>query len=91
MVLHCTDGLPMLIGMFQDLVTRHDPTLGFIQDDLSTKFHQRSSFVPGDGPRVRLEEAEHFLIGSHLLALEYPAARLRNDALDQWEHRLALL
>src|SRR5262249_40298911 len=87
---HCLQSLSMLIGMFQDLVARHQASLHFIQNDLATKLDQCASFMTRDGTGMRLKEAEHFLLGSHLLALQHPQARLSNDALHQREHLLHL-
>src|SRR5579885_2372055 len=33
-VAHCLDSLPMLVGVFQNLIACHDATLHFIEDDL---------------------------------------------------------
>src|SRR6266571_2189792 len=88
---HRLHRLPMLGGMLQNLVARHDAALDFIEDDLPTKFDQRATFMAGNGTGMRLKEAEHFLIRGHLLALEHPAARLANDPLHQWQERLHLI
>ncbi len=90
MVRHCFDGLPMLGRVVQDLVAGHDAALHLIEHDVATKLHQRAAFVAGDGAGVRLEEAEHFLLGGHLLALQHARACLGDDALNQREHSLGL-
>src|SRR6266516_2124846 len=77
------DGLAMLVGVLQDLVARHDTALHLIEDDLPSKLDLGASLVAWDGARVRLKEAEHFVGGGHLLALEHARPRLGDDAFDQ--------
>src|SRR5258706_4954111 len=54
-VLHRFHRLPMLIGVLQNLVARHDAALHFIQDDLPPKFDQRAAFMARDGAGMRLK------------------------------------
>src|SRR5579859_5454294 len=44
MVLHSLDSLPMLVGVGQDLITRHDACLDLIKNHLSTKLVRREDF-----------------------------------------------
>src|SRR6266566_7656742 len=81
-VCHRLDGLPMLIGMREDLVARHDAALDFIEDHLSAKLDQCAACMPRDGTGVRLKQAEHFLLAGHLLALKDTGARLDDHPLD---------
>jgi hypothetical protein len=39
------DGLPMLVGMLQDLIARDDAALDFIEDDVAAKFDLGSATV----------------------------------------------
>src|SRR5579875_1594278 len=83
--------LPMLVGVSQDLVARHDAPIDFIEHDLSAKLNQRPALVPRDGTRVRLKETEYLLLGGDFLAFEYTAAGLHDHLLDEGEHLLRLL
>src|SRR5260370_36129701 len=89
-VCHGLDGLSMFVGMREDLVARDDTALHFIQDDVATEFDQRPAFVPRNGAGVWFKEAEHLLVRGDFLALEDPAARLRNHPLHQGEYPLSL-
>jgi len=89
-VLDRLGGLPMLVGVREDLIARHDPPIDFIKNDVATELDERTAFVPRDGPRVRFEEAEHLLLRCHLLAFEHSAACLSNHPLDQRQHILCL-
>src|SRR5579859_2962940 len=91
MVLHSLDSLPMLVGVGQDLITRHYACLDLIEDDLPTKLDERASFMPRNGAGVWLEQTEHFLLGRNFLAFEYTAACLYDHALNQRKHGLGLL
>src|SRR5260370_3893423 len=88
---HRFDGLPMLGGVFQNLVARHDAALHLVEDDVAAKLDERTALVARNGARVRLEEAEHLLARSHLLALQHTTACLGDHALDQWQPPLRLL
>ena len=81
MVLHRLDGLPMLMGMFQDLIARDDATLHFIKDDVATELDRGAAFVAGNSAGVWLKEAEHLLLGGNFFAFEDPAARLHDHPL----------
>src|SRR5947209_4103027 len=89
-VLDRLGGLPMLVGVREDLIARDDPPIDFIKDDMATKLDEGTAFVPRDGPCVRLEEAEHLLLRCHLLAVEHSAACLSNHLLHQRQHLLGL-
>src|SRR5260370_7766961 len=65
---HRFNGLPMLSGVFQNLVARHDATLHLVEDDVSAKLDERPALVARNGAGVRLAEAEHLLARSQLLA-----------------------
>src|SRR5258708_6104807 len=66
---HCLHRLPVLGGMLQDLVARHDATL-LIEHDKAPKFHLRSALVSRDGSCMWLKQAEHLLARGHLLPLQ---------------------
>src|SRR5947209_6988075 len=53
---HRLDGLPMLVGMLQDLIACHDAALHFIKDHLATKLDQRPAFMAGNGTRMGLKD-----------------------------------
>src|SRR6266567_9511424 len=89
-VCHRLDGLSMLIGMLQDLVACDDATLDFIKDHMPSELDQGPAFVARNGPGMRLKEAEHLLVGGDFLALEHPAARLRDYLLHQRKDLLGL-
>ena len=38
---------------------------------------------------MRLEQAQHLLVGGYLLALQHANTGLGNDTLDQWQHLLS--
>src|SRR5712691_7363392 len=61
-MLHRFDGLPMLIGVVQDRVARHDAAVDFIEHHLATELHKSTAFVAGDRSRVWLKEAQHLLL-----------------------------
>jgi hypothetical protein len=56
------DGLPMFVGMLQDLVACDDPPLDFIKDHVPPKLDQSPTFVPRNGAGVRFKEAEDLLV-----------------------------
>ena len=90
MVAHRFHRLPMLVGLLQESITRHDAALHFIEDDVPPKLNQGTAFVARDGAGVRLEEAEHLLLRCDLLAFEHSATCLSNHPLDQRQHILCL-
>jgi hypothetical protein len=51
-VLHRLNGLPMLMGMFQDLIARDDATLHFIKDDVATELDLGAANVSGNSAGV---------------------------------------
>jgi hypothetical protein len=59
MVFDGRDGLPVFRGMLQDLVARHDPAFHLVEDHVAAELGRGATLVPGNGLRVRLEEAEH--------------------------------
>src|SRR5258708_21075571 len=87
---HRFDGLPMLGGVFQNLVARHDAALHLVEDDVAAKLDERTALVARNGARVRLEKADHLLARSHLLALQHTTAFLGDHALDQSQDPLRL-
>ncbi len=80
----------MLVGMLQDLLAGDDATFDCIQHHVPPALEQGTALVARNGPRLRLKEAEHLLLGGDLLALAHPAARVRDPLLQQREHLLGL-
>src|SRR2546421_7649147 len=87
MMCYRLDGLPMLVGMLQNLVARHDAALHLIEDDLPTKLDQRPTFMAGNSAGMRLKKTEGFLLRGHLLSFQHAAARLGDDPLPQRQER----
>jgi hypothetical protein len=83
MVLHRLQGLPMLVGVLQDLLAGHDAALHFIQDGMPSELDQRASFLARVCGSKRLSTG---LPGGHLLALQHATACLSDHPLDQWQH-----
>src|SRR5712691_2582502 len=61
MMLHGFQRLSVLMGLLEKRVARHDAALDLIEDDMPPKLDLGSAFVAGDGPRVRLKQAQHFV------------------------------
>src|SRR2546423_7487318 len=55
-VCHRLDGLPMFVGMLQNLIARHDPPLDFIEDDVPPKLDQGPTFVSRNGAGVGFKD-----------------------------------
>ncbi len=77
------------LSLFGGLVFEHrhpadNPALHLI-DHQPPKFHRRSALMPGDDPRVWLEDTHDLLFGWHLLPVEDPLPRLTDDLLYQRE------
>src|SRR5260370_18428934 len=70
------DGLPMLGGVLQDRIARHDATLNFIEHDLPPELDQCPTLVAGDGSGVRKKNAEDSLPPAPLLPPPPPPGRL---------------
>src|SRR5258708_22190189 len=69
--------LPVFVGLLEDLKTRDDASLHFIQGHQSSKFDVCSAFVAGDDAGLRVQKTHNLLLLRGPLALPAAGARLR--------------
>ncbi len=61
MMLDRRGGLPMLVGLLQNLLARHDAPIHLIEDHMPPKLDLSPALVTGNSAGVWLKEAQHLV------------------------------